>query len=131
MSSEDKSTQRVLDRYREAAAEFQDGTLPPLMTGHWLMKQSRAAADHTWTDVSDAVVWLSEHYSENPPFEREDGKRAYCGLDIKSKYAREVLPLGVDVSWVYYTQSQNLFSMQAICCPNQFHPELPCPLPPG
>ncbi|WP_280890306.1 hypothetical protein [Streptomyces sp. LBL] len=129
-SPEDKVTHKVLDRYREAASEFQNGTLPPLMTGHWLMKRSHAAAERTWTDVHDAVVWLNKNYSENSPFEREDGEQAYCGVDVKTAYAREVLPLGVDVSWVYYTQSQNLLSMQVVWCPSHFHPDLACPLPP-
>lgn len=127
---DDKQTQRVLDRYREAAADFQNGTVPPLMTGHWLMKRSHAAIDRTWTDVSDAVVWLNKNYSENPPFERDDGKRAYSDLDGKIAYSREALRLGTDVSWVYYLQSQNLLSMQVVCCPNHFHPDLACPLPP-
>ncbi|MFI5475023.1 hypothetical protein ACIA6D_33040 [Streptomyces cacaoi] len=127
---DDKQTHRVLDRYREAAAEFQNGTVPPLMTGHWLMKRSHAAIDRTWADVNDAVVWLNKNYSENPPFERDDGKRAYSDLDGKIAYSREALRLGSDVSWVYYLQSQNLLSMQVVCCPNHFHPDLACPLPP-
>ncbi|WP_307783242.1 hypothetical protein [Streptomyces sp. MBT53] len=129
-SPEDKVALKVLDRYREAAAEFQNGSVPPLMTGHWLMKRSHAAAERTWTNAADAVTWLSKHYSENPPFEREDGRAAYIGLDGKIAYAHEVLPLGVDVSWVYYTQSKSMVAMQVISCPNHFHPDLACPLPP-
>jgi hypothetical protein len=128
---QDKKQQQALDRYREAASEFQNGSVPPLMPGHWLMKRNHAAADRTWTDATDAVEWLSKHYAENPPFEREDGKQAYSGLDSKMAHALESLSNGVDVCWVYYLQSQNLLSMQVVCCPNGFHPDLACPLPPS
>ncbi|MEU3754526.1 hypothetical protein AB0H17_17420 [Streptomyces olivoreticuli] len=130
-SADDKATQRVHDRYREAAAEFRTGNVPPLMTGHWLLKQSRTAADRTWADIDIALAWLTKHYQENPPLEPEDGKTAYCSLDIKLEYASDVLPRGVDVSWVHYGKSQNLLSLSVVCCPNRFHPEIPCPLPPS
>ncbi|MGX1119541.1 hypothetical protein RKD37_004904 [Streptomyces ambofaciens] len=32
------------DRYREAASEFTNGALPPLMTGHWLLKRGQGRA---------------------------------------------------------------------------------------
>lgn len=130
-SPEDKAAYRVLERYREAAADFQAGNLPPLMTGHWLLKRTQSAADRTWTDVGIALAWLTKHYEENPPFGREDGRQAYCGLEEKLEYACDVLPRGVDVSWVHYTKSKSLFSLSAVCCPNRFHPDVPCPLPPS
>ncbi|WP_406168847.1 hypothetical protein [Streptomyces sp. NBC_00996] len=117
-------------RYQEAAGEFATSSLPPLMTGHWMAKKGQAAADRTWTDVTDAVEWLKRHYTDQPPFERSDGLQAYVGLDGKLGYAFDVLPRGVDVSWVHYTQSRSLLSMSVVCCPNLFHPDLPCPLLP-
>ncbi|URN16621.1 MULTISPECIES: hypothetical protein [Streptomyces] len=128
---EDRKQQQVLDRYREAAAEFQTGNVPPLMTGHWLMKQDQAAAERTWTDVGIALAWMTKNHEANRPFERPDGRRAYVGLDGKLAYAADVLPRGVDVCWVHYTTSKNLFSLSVVCCPNRFHPEIPCPLPPS
>lgn len=81
-------------RYQEAAGEFATSSLPPLMTGHWMAKKGQAAADRTWTDVTDAVEWLKRHYTDQPPFERSDGLQAYVGLDGKLGYAFDVLPRG-------------------------------------
>ncbi|MEU3049936.1 hypothetical protein ABZ705_26085 [Streptomyces sp. NPDC006984] len=128
---EDKRQQQVLDRYREAAAEFQTGNVPPLMTGHWLLKKNQATADRTWTDVDPAMAWLTKHYEANLPYERTDDLQAYGSLENKLEYAVDVLPRGVDVSWVHYTASKNLWSVNVVCCPNRFHPDIPCPLPPS
>jgi hypothetical protein len=130
MDPENKQ-QQTLDRYREAVAEFQTGNVPPTMTCYWLMKKNQVSADRTWTDLGIALSWLTKQYQESPPFERADGLQAYCGLDWKLEYATDVLPRGVDVSWVYYTPSKNLISYSAVCCPNRFHPEIDCPLPPA
>ncbi|MEU9777277.1 hypothetical protein [Streptomyces sp. NPDC047968] len=128
---EDKKLQQVLDRYREAAAEFQTGNVPPLMTGHWLLRKNQVAADRTWTDMGVAIAWLTKHYEANPPYERADGLHAYGSLESKLEYAADVLLRGVDVSWVHYTGSKNLWSVNVVCCPNRFHPDIPCPLPPS
>ncbi|MFI9772080.1 hypothetical protein ACIHJG_35245 [Streptomyces sp. NPDC052415] len=117
-------------RYREAASEFTTGSVPPLMTGHWLLKRGEAARGRTWTDVTDAVEWLKGIHSVNPPFERTDGKQAYVPLAVKMTYAFDVLPRGVDVAWVHYTQARSLVSASVVCCPNLFHPDIACPLPP-
>ncbi|MFG2717398.1 hypothetical protein ACGFW5_03685 [Streptomyces sp. NPDC048416] len=131
LDAEDKKQQAVLDRYKEAAAEFASGNVPPTMTGWWLMKKNQVSADRTWADVGIALAWLTKQYEENPPFVRADGKQAYCGLDLKLEYAIDVLPHGVDVSWVYYLPCERLISFSIVCCPNRFHPEIPCPLPPA
>lgn len=130
LNPEDKKQQQVLDRYREAAAEFQTGNVPPTMTGWWLTKRNHVSADRTWADMGIAIAWLTKQYEANLPFERADGLRAYNSLDSKLEYATDVLPCGVDVSWVYYMPSKNLIAFSVVCCPNRFHPELPCPLPP-
>ncbi|MEU6085601.1 hypothetical protein ABZ865_02140 [Streptomyces sp. NPDC047085] len=116
------------DRYQQAAGEFATSSLPPLMSGHWLVKQGQVAADRTWTDVSDAIEWLTRHYTDNPPFERTDGGQAYERLDAKIAYTSDVLPRGVDIAWVHYTQARSLLSLSVVCCPNLFHPGTPCPL---
>lgn len=131
LDPEDKKQQAVLNRYREAAAEFQTGNVPPTMTGHWLMKKSQVSADRTWIDLGVALAWLTKKYKENPPFVRADGLEAYSSLDNKLEYATDVLPRGVDVSWVYYTSSKSLISFSVVCCPNRFHPDISCPLPPS
>ncbi|WP_411090773.1 hypothetical protein [Streptomyces sp. 049-1] len=119
------------DRYREAASEFANGALPPLMTGHWLLKRGQAAGARTWTDASEATEWLKRQYASSPPFERTDGLQAYVALASKIQYALDVLPRGVDVSWVHYTQSRGLFAAQVVCCPPLHHRDLACPLPPS
>ncbi|MFE9923255.1 hypothetical protein ACFYQA_17220 [Streptomyces sp. NPDC005774] len=118
-------------RYREAAGEFATGSVPPLMSGHWLMKRGQAAHARTWTTARDAVDWLTQRYQSTPPFERSDGLQAYEGLDAKIACALDALPRGGDVSWVHYTQSRGLFSVSVVCCPNLHHPDLVCPLPPS
>ncbi|MEU8570465.1 hypothetical protein AB0C51_19315 [Streptomyces pathocidini] len=102
-----------------------------MMTGHWLLRRSQTAADRTWTDVGDAMTWLKTTYESNPPFKRDDGKQAYAALDTKIVYAMDVLPRGVDVTWAHYTESSSLTSFTVVCCPNQFHPEIACPMPPN
>ncbi|MFF0386045.1 hypothetical protein [Streptomyces sp. NPDC004286] len=127
---EDKKEQAALDRYREAAAEFAGGSVPPLMSGHWFLKRDQTVADRTWTDVGIVLAWMTKHYAADPPFTHPDGSRAYGDLDFKLEYAADVLPRGVDVSWVYYTPAGAIFSLSVVCCPNHFHPGIPCPLPP-
>ncbi|MEV0962158.1 MULTISPECIES: hypothetical protein [unclassified Streptomyces] len=119
----------MLQRYREVAADFPTSNLPPVMTGHWLMKHGRAAAERVWTDPVTAVDWLTKLFLDTPPFEREDGRRAYAGLDVKREYALDALPVGVDVSWVHYNRSGSIVSMSLVCCPNRHHPGLTCPQP--
>jgi hypothetical protein len=98
------------------------------MSGHWLMKRSQTAAERTWTDAVAAVDWLSKHFLDNPPMEREDGRQAYTDLETKREYALDVLPGGVDVSWVYYNRSGSIVSLNVVCCPNAHHRQLACPL---
>ncbi|MEU3841108.1 hypothetical protein AB0E88_13870 [Streptomyces sp. NPDC028635] len=118
-----------LQRYREVAATFPTSGLPPMMSGHWLLKRNQASLDRTWTDASPAVDWMTKHHEDNPPVETEDGQQAYGDLATKREYALAVLPGGVDVSWVYYTKSGNIVSISLVCCPNIHHPDLACPLP--
>ncbi|MFB7931450.1 MULTISPECIES: hypothetical protein [Streptomyces] len=109
-------------------AEFPVTNLPPMMSGHWLMKRGQANRERTWTDSTAALDWMVKHFLDNRPMEREDGRRAYVDLDTKREYARDVLPVGVDVSWVYYNRSGNIVSLNLVCCPNRHHPALTCPL---
>lgn len=105
--------------------------LPPLMTGHWLLKRSQTSASRTWTDVAEAVSWLMAQYDKNPPMKREDGLKAYVDRERWKAGACDRLPGGTDIHWCYWTQSGSKTSFAAVCCPNHFHPEIPCPLPPS
>ena len=127
--------QDIQDRYGAASSAFYHSKLPPNMTGHWLVKKGAAGAtaDRTWADFHDAVQWLKQRYTDSPPYERADGLQAYIPLDDRMAGAYDALPRGVDVTWCYYTQSsggQSLMSMSVVCCPNRFHPDIACPLPP-
>ncbi|WP_246103503.1 hypothetical protein [Streptomyces piniterrae] len=102
-----------------------------MMVGHWLMRRNQAAAECTWTSPVNAVSWLKGVYEENPPLEREDGRLAYCGFDVKTAYALDALPRGTDVTWAYWTASGSLASYSVVACPNRSHPHIPCPLPPA
>ncbi|WP_328434609.1 hypothetical protein [Streptomyces sp. NBC_00425] len=101
---------------------------PPMMTGHWLMKTDQVAG--TWTSVEDAVAWLQERYEAAPPMVRDDGKAAYVELPDKIRYALDVLPRGVDVTWCYWTQTRMLASYSVVCCRNLAQHHLACPSPP-
>ncbi|WP_234367534.1 MULTISPECIES: hypothetical protein [Streptomyces] len=118
-----------LQRYREVVATFTTSGLPPMMSGHWLLKRNQASVERTWTDASLAVDWMTKHYEDNPPLQSEDGKPTYGDLASKREYVLTVLPGGADVSWVYYTKSGNIVSLSVVCCPNIHHPDLVCPLP--
>ncbi|GGZ25901.1 hypothetical protein GCM10010387_19360 [Streptomyces inusitatus] len=118
-------------RYRDAANEFLTSNLPPLMTGHWLLKRNQSAEEFTWTNPESALAWLIKRHQESSPFEHADGKAAYCALEQKLEHAADALPRGVDVSWVHYTRSQTMVSLSVVCCPNRFHPDIPCPFPPS
>ncbi|MEW2307957.1 hypothetical protein AB0918_04740 [Streptomyces sp. NPDC006864] len=115
----------------EQTRAFVASTLPPLMTGHWLLRQNQTAVERTWTRVVGAVTWLQSTYEANPPADRDDGGRAHIALEDKIEYAMDALPRGVDVCWVHYTKSQSLISFSVVCCLSHHHPGLPCPLPPA
>lgn len=105
---------------------FLEEKLPPMMTGHWLMRRRQVAA--TWTDVEEAVAWLKAQYATYSPLVREDGKAAYCSLEWKVECALDALPRGVDVTWGYWTQSRMLASYSVVACPNLFQQGIPCPV---
>ncbi|MFF4298081.1 hypothetical protein ACFY0N_31050 [Streptomyces vinaceus] len=101
-----------------------------MITAHWFLK----AAEHhlpsrVWLDPEEAVIWLKGVYAENLPIEGPE--LTYVDLDSKIAHALEVLPLGQDVSWVYYLPGKRIVSYSVVCCPNRVHPEIPCPLPPA
>ncbi|MEU9115759.1 hypothetical protein AB0D04_29265 [Streptomyces sp. NPDC048483] len=114
----------------EQTRAFLASPLPPMMVGHWLLRRDQTAAERTWTRAVDAVSWLKGIYRENLPLDREDGRTAYCGLHVKTAYALDALPRGVDVTWAYWMTSGSLTSYSVVACPNRPHPDIACPLPP-
>ncbi|MER5771013.1 hypothetical protein [Streptomyces sp. NPDC001985] len=95
--------------------------LPPMQTGHWLLRTGQTTPDRTWSALSQALAWLAEIHAAHPPHGR------YPGVDIKLAHARDALPRGTDVVWVHYTRTQHLVSLSVVCCPQRFHPGIPCP----
>lgn len=110
---------------RPDGSGFMESRVPPVSTGHWLLRRRQAKADQTWRDPESALKWLERMYESRPP------KAGYASLDVKLAYARDALPRGVDVVFAYWTEGGSFFSMQVVCCPNHFHREIPCPLPPS
>ncbi|MEU9557535.1 hypothetical protein [Streptomyces fumanus] len=118
---------RILQRYREVTAEFPTSNLPPMMSGHWLLKRHQASPERTWMDASAALGWATKRFLDNAPMEREDGSQAYASPATKREYAIGVLPVGVDVSWVHYNRAGSIVSLNLVCCPNRHH-DFACPL---
>lgn len=104
--------------------DFLSGTMPPVQTGYALLRVRRTSADRTWTTVGDAVDWLRQTYAERPP------SGDYLPLEEMIRHDEELLPLGKDVVWAYYSRGGYFVSYSVICCPSIFHPDIPCPLPP-
>ena len=115
----------------EQTRMFMASTIPPIQTGHVLLRRHQAARDRTWTTVQEAVDWLTKNFNDRPPFERADGLGAYLSLASRIEGAEEYLPLGADTIWAYYTRSGAFMTFEVICCPSRLHPDILCPLPPG
>ncbi|MGW4201729.1 hypothetical protein [Streptomyces sp. NPDC004726] len=108
----------------EQTRAFLAAPIPPMMTGHWLLRRTQTSPDRTWTDPVAALDWLTDHYAANPPF------TGHTSHEVKTAHARECLPLGVDVTWAYWTNAGSLVSYSVVSCPNRHQPHIPCPLPP-
>ncbi|GAB2901343.1 hypothetical protein [Streptomyces mayteni] len=113
----------------EQTRQFLDATVPPMMTGHWLLRRRQTAAHRTWPTASGAVEWLSGRYGVNPPAVREDGHPTCFGLAVKAAHAIDALTRGNDVAWVYWTTTGSLTASSVVSCPNRHHPRIACPLP--
>ncbi|MDR3036097.1 MAG: hypothetical protein LBV78_23895, partial [Kitasatospora sp.] len=55
-------------------ADLPTSNLPPVMSGHWLMKRGQVSTERTWNNSTVALDWLTKHFLDNPPMEREDGR---------------------------------------------------------
>lgn len=107
--------------------EFMSSAVPPIQTGHWLLRRRDAAASRTWTDVDDVVTWLTARYERNPP----SAQLSYISLDERTATTRDGLLHGVDAWWEYYTGGMGVFVAAAICCPHAHLRALLCPMPPS
>ncbi|MET9646500.1 hypothetical protein AB0K71_11645 [Streptomyces syringium] len=122
------SAQEVLDRYREAVAEFPTSTVPPLQTAHWLMKPPSMVRG-TWEEPEEAGGWLELQLIEFSPRFAVEAERDATRLALLVKAAVERLAWGGDVSIGHYLQGAVFHSVALVTCsPNRSAPDLPCPI---
>ncbi|MGK4583910.1 hypothetical protein [Kitasatospora sp. HPMI-4] len=113
----------------ECFVSFERRTIPPMRTGHYLLRRPAGLADRTWKDADPAVDWLTETYRKHPPAPRPDGRAVDCGLEARTHHARVALSHRTDAVWCYYITGDRLTSYAVVNCPNlPFHPDIPCPL---
>ena len=124
----DESLRRPTTPGAPETQAFIRSTVPPLRTGHYLMR--RPGTDQTWTDPDNVIAWLVAGYERNPPYERENRAQAYLPLDGRIGTSRDGLVHGVDAWWQYYASGMGQVVLAAICCPHAHLPEIPCPTPP-
>jgi hypothetical protein len=93
--------------------------VPPLVTGHWLLKPPRQIRG-TWADPTDAVSWLREEYGAQPP----PGGPDLLGMVAN---AEDTLSRGNDVTWAYWQAGTRFVHLTVVSCPNRFHPAIRCP----
>jgi hypothetical protein len=110
---------------RPGGPAFKESKVPPVMTGHWLLRRAQTAPARTWSDPIDALRWLERFYENNTP------QPGYLSAKIRLPYALNSLPRGVDVTWAYWTKSRSFASASLVACANLHHPHIPCPLPPS
>ncbi|GLY08195.1 hypothetical protein [Actinoplanes sp. NBRC 101535] len=109
-----------------ATGTFLGNSLPPMQTGHWLLRRTQTTADQTWTDVDDVLAWLTKQYAAHPPTPLD----SYLDLDARLDHSRAGLLGGADAWWHYYTGG-GIAVYSAICCPHRHLTQIPCPLKPS
>lgn len=124
----DESQRRPTGPGEPETQVFIRSSLPPLRTGHYLLR--RPGAGHTWTDPDDVITWLVAQYHRRPPQERENAAQAYVALEARIEHSRDGLVNGVDAWWQYYISGGGQVVIAAICCPHTHLPDIACPMPP-
>ncbi|AZQ35870.1 hypothetical protein EJ357_22250 [Streptomyces cyaneochromogenes] len=124
----DPTGERLLQRYREVAAEFPTSDLPPLETANWLVKP-RSLVRGTWDEAKEAAAWLGERLAEHA-YRFADGHDRDTGHLCRLVDSAAVrLATGADVSYGFYLERPAYVSMALVTCsPNRSMPGLPCPL---
>ncbi|MFE7566707.1 hypothetical protein ACFU76_07040 [Streptomyces sp. NPDC057539] len=117
----------LIQRYRDAAAEFPRSELPPLETAHWLMKP-RAMVRGTWEEPSKAVAWLERQLAEYTPRFESTAYRDSARLTLLVAATAERLRRGGDVSLGFYLERPTFLSLALVTCsPNRADLALVCP----
>ncbi|MFF8955756.1 hypothetical protein [Streptomyces sp. NPDC014894] len=113
--SDDVAGQRLVERYREAAAEFPVADLPPISTAHWLLKRSGLIRD-TWSEPEGAAGWLGERLAEYAPRFAAVDERAAPRLARLVDSAADRLGRGGDVSLGFYLERPAFLSVALVIC---------------
>ncbi|WP_406185798.1 hypothetical protein [Streptomyces sp. NBC_01006] len=122
------SPQEVIDRYRQAVAEFPVTGIPPIQTAHWLMKPPSTIRG-TWEEPKEAGEWLGLQLAEFAPRFATEAERDVTRLVVLARAAVERLTWGGDVSLGHYLSGTVFHSVALVTCsPNRAEPGLSCPL---
>jgi hypothetical protein len=114
---------------QETYLPFSQRSIPPLMTGHYLLRRPAGLEERTWTTVPPAIDWLTTVYKQYPPMQRPDGKQAYAPLEWHQECGHRTLLHGSDVVWSHFLGDGRFTSCSVISCPSTtFHPDIKCPL---
>ncbi|MHC0433132.1 hypothetical protein ACX6XY_23595 [Streptomyces sp. O3] len=118
----------LIQRYKEAKAEFPVVDLPPLETAYWLVKPGKLVRG-TWAEPKEAAAWLGERLAEYAPRFAAESGRDSTRLATLVNSAAEQLDWGGDVTYGCYLERPAFLSLALVCCsPNRAVPELDCPL---
>ncbi|MFF2224283.1 hypothetical protein ACFVV7_13310 [Streptomyces globisporus] len=125
---DDKDGHRLHQRYREAAAEFRTGGVPPIQTAHWLLKPADLVCG-TWQEPKEAAAWLDDRLREYAPWFGSPQEQRPNHLSALVDRAAERLSWGGDVSWGFYLARPSYVSLAVVTCsPNRVEPHTPCPV---
>ncbi|MBT2385812.1 hypothetical protein [Streptomyces sp. ISL-11] len=117
----------VVERYREAVAEWRVTEVPPLETAYWLAKPANLIRG-TWGHPKEAAEWLGERLAEYAPRFASRTDRYTTGLARTVSYTAETLGWGGDVSLGYYLGRPLFLSLAVVTCsPNRAAPDRECP----
>lgn len=117
----------VVDRYRQAVAEWRVSGVPPLETAYWLVKPA-ALIRGTWQHPKHAAEWLGERLAEYAPRFASNEDRDSTRLTEKVSGTVETLARGGDVSLGYYLGRPLFLSLAVVACsPNRAAPDRACP----
>ncbi|GAA0408395.1 hypothetical protein [Streptomyces luteireticuli] len=122
------SPPEVLERYREAVAEWPVTGVPPLETAYWLIKPAKLIRG-TWDHPKRAADWAVDRLVEYAPrlASLADRNRARC--EWMARYITHTLVDGQDVSVGYYLARPQFLSLAVVACsPNRALAELHCPV---